>query len=371
MITEDARCIGCEDKMRVLIGMDGPGVFDVVAMDDLMSRGQLKGAFRCGSCKIYYCWDCSSGTKPCKKCRAQAWQERQYFPMSPQPPILIDDTGAAMLFGQGTSYVTRKQAGVPNDIDTHEFNLYQKERARASTGSVFWRLAVPAGVVGLLLWFVIVKLFGFGWLVVVAVGGAIVTAYALMMAYGVRDARNGILFSCPRCHNHIRATSQSPASAWMCLRCDFNHFKYWRARRLGPSKGVTDVGDVSHRREEASELFVRAKTLVEKGHIEEAMKLLDDAIRLYPNDANLHDQLGFCYFHASDYDRAIQESYRAVELDPNVPRFHTNLGYRLLKSGKPPDDGRRCARKALDIDPNFESARKLLQMADKLERSRK
>ncbi len=129
MITEDARCIVCGDKMRVLIGMGAPGVFDVDVTHNLMSRGQLKGAFRCGSCKIYYCYDCSSGNKPCKKCRAQTWQEREYFPMSPQPAILIDEIGAAMLFGGGTLYLTRKQAGLPSDIDTYEFNLYQKERA--------------------------------------------------------------------------------------------------------------------------------------------------------------------------------------------------------------------------------------------------
>lgn len=189
MIMEDAWCAVCDEEMKVIIGMGMPGYFEGHTVSALMRQGETKVTFQCEACKRYYCWDCRYAPKSCEVCRAGAWRnrDRYYFPLNPQPPILIDETRESMSFpfmGE-TLYLPRQIIGLPHDVDVSKFNLYQKQRARASAKGIFRRL----------------------W----ALGG-------------------GILILCPDCGWQIQVIRESPVSTWKCLYCDFDHFSYWRVR---------------------------------------------------------------------------------------------------------------------------------------------
>ena len=113
--------------------------------------------------------------------------------------------------------------------------------------------------------------------------------------------------------------------------------------------------------QQAMVLFQRAKECVESNNLDEAINLLREAIRLWPGNADLHDELALCYSRRGEHDSAIEESDRAIQLNPRVARFHTNLGARLLRRGHRDDLQRveECVRMALEINPNFSSARRL------------
>jgi Flp pilus assembly protein TadD len=159
-------------------------------------------------------------------------------------------------------------------------------------------------------------------------------------------------------------TAATPASAWQCGRCGFNHFKFWRARHIGPSIGVGDAADIALRNEEAANLMETALQLVGKGQLKEAAEVLHRAIKLRPNDADLRDELALCYSRLGDHGRALEESNRAISLDPRVPKYFTNCGLRYLRRGKDGDieQAEECAKKALEIHPNHASAQRLLGM---------
>lgn len=363
-VTEKARCVQCREPMRILVEIRVSGVFGIDMGKLYELTGQGKSALRCGACKRYYCWDCSDSTESCK-CGATSWQgPHEYYSEDPEPPLLFDKTGRANLFGMyggRTLYLTPGQAGLPNDIDIRELNLYQKERTRDTTKSAFWRLFAPTAAIGFALWLAIVKLFGPGfWPIVAAIVGSIISFRAITFITFYFIARSGVLYACPNGHS-IRVSSKSPSSAWQCVECGFNHFKYWRARRFGPGDAV--LGDGEARRQKAEELWFHGKKLLRQNHYQEAKDVIKEAIELWPDYPDLYDDLGLCYSRLGDHEHALQASDRAIQLNPTEPRLYTNRGARLLRRGDQGDiaKAKECATKALDIEPKFKSAHKLIR----------
>jgi len=77
VLTKKAKCADCKKKMVVIEGMGHTGVFTMNILMPLLSRGEVKGCFKCNRCGRYNCWDCSDGYKKCK-CGFTEWQERFY-----------------------------------------------------------------------------------------------------------------------------------------------------------------------------------------------------------------------------------------------------------------------------------------------------
>jgi Tfp pilus assembly protein PilF len=69
--------------------------------------------------------------------------------------------------------------------------------------------------------------------------------------------------------------------------------------------------------------------------------------------------LGTVYFRKGDLSRANDEFAEAVRLQPNSALAHYNLGLLLRQRGRN-DEAAREFRKALDLDPKFSPAREAL-----------
>lgn len=369
VLMEKVRCAECGTRMEVLEGIGAPGVFPVKAISELLSKGG-KEYFRCRACERAYCWSCSDAEKTCT-CGEHTWQERFYFPLDPDPPFLIDETGEANLPWERTLHFTPQQAGLPTDIAPRELNRYLRERVRKESRKIWGILDLFACGFGVLLWLTLAKFFvPILWRVVVTVCGTLVAILTIGRMYALLvDVDRGFLIFCPHCRTKIIITSTSPSSAWLCNQCGFNHFKFWRARKIGPSEQISDVGDVATRNRKANELAKRAVQLKHRNRFQEAKRLLEEAIALWPNEPSLYDELSACLSRLGDLDAALQASSHAIELDPNVPRFYTNRGMRLLRAGRL-EKAVECAQKALNLDPDFKSAHKLLQMVEAAERDR-
>jgi tetratricopeptide (TPR) repeat protein len=97
-----------------------------------------------------------------------------------------------------------------------------------------------------------------------------------------------------------------------------------------------------------------------KGDYDWAIADLDKAIELDPKNAIAYDARGSAYGYNGDYDRAIFDLDKAIELNPNFANTYRNRGNAYEHKG---DHDRAIAdyRKALELDPNLAPAKEGLK----------
>jgi tetratricopeptide (TPR) repeat protein len=66
--------------------------------------------------------------------------------------------------------------------------------------------------------------------------------------------------------------------------------------------------------------------LYNAGLYEQAVKVLDDGLRSNPDNADMEDERGRCFYQLGDYGQAIASLERAVALDPSRSESHDWLG---------------------------------------------
>src|ERR1700749_2744938 len=87
----------------------------------------------------------------------------------------------------------------------------------------------------------------------------------------------------------------------------------------------------------ASALLNQAFTLFKAGRLQEAERAYSTLVVQQPRLAVAHNHLGLIAKALGQADRAVTLLQRAVELDPNDPSGHTNLGNLLIKLGRAAD----------------------------------
>ncbi len=102
----------------------------------------------------------------------------------------------------------------------------------------------------------------------------------------------------------------------------------------------------------------RAKKLFEAGQFAEAEAEVREAIRLAPNWAALHDNLGTICSEQSKFQEALIHYVDALRIDPESPTVTYNLGYFLLQSGL--DIAQLFLEKTLEREPLYPDARRAL-----------
>lgn len=76
-------------------------------------------------------------------------------------------------------------------------------------------------------------------------------------------------------------------------------------------------------------------TWVDKGlHLDRALKMIQKAVDLRPNDGYFVDSLGWVYYRLGDMDKAVSELERAVELRPEDPIINDHLGDAYWQVGR-------------------------------------
>lgn len=69
-----------------------------------------------------------------------------------------------------------------------------------------------------------------------------------------------------------------------------------------------------------------AAALLKAGRMDDAIKTLNANIASHPNNANAYGTLCKAYQLMGDYDRAIQNCQKAINIDPNISEYHLWLG---------------------------------------------
>ena len=98
-----------------------------------------------------------------------------------------------------------------------------------------------------------------------------------------------------------------------------------------------------------------AYILKSQGKTEEAIKAVEEAIALYPNDVNLILTQADIYFKLKDMEKYGELIQRAIEIDPNNPQLFFNLGVISFEQGKI-DEARRNYEKAIEIKEDYGDA---------------
>jgi tetratricopeptide (TPR) repeat protein len=71
------------------------------------------------------------------------------------------------------------------------------------------------------------------------------------------------------------------------------------------------------------------------GNLDQAIKLYKQAIVLDPLRANSYSAMGYLLYVAGRYDEAQDALQKALDLNPQAPLVHLNLGKILLAEGRP------------------------------------
>jgi len=125
-----------------------------------------------------------------------------------------------------------------------------------------------------------------------------------------------------------------------------------KQRSTGLDADDPDVIDVSQMKEnlpkKAVQDYEKAVEEKQKGRLESAVKLLEDAIRVAPNFFHAHNNLGSLYLSSKRYDEAETEFKRSHELSPKSERPLTNLGRLYIEEATLKKDGDEAAGKLLD-----------------------
>ena len=94
-------------------------------------------------------------------------------------------------------------------------------------------------------------------------------------------------------------------------------------------------------------------TLSYAGHVDEAIVYLKQARRLNPFPAWYHYyHLGRCYIQKGQYENALAENKKALQLAPNNYGVHNVLAATYALLGRE-EEARASAEKGLEFNPNF------------------
>jgi len=99
----------------------------------------------------------------------------------------------------------------------------------------------------------------------------------------------------------------------------------------------------------------------QRGLITEALKAMNVALEIDPNDAESLCNLGVIYKQLGDLDLAVEKYQNAIEIKPNFAVAHSNLANMLRELGKL-NDAEESAQKALLIEPENADALNILGM---------
>ena len=131
--------------------------------------------------------------------------------------------------------------------------------------------------------------------------------------------------------------------------------------RALPARTGTGVVSVQQLRvpNKAMHAFIEAQKFSESGSTEQAIQQLRVAIKLYPNFADAHTNLGAHYVREGKYLEGLAEFRLAATLKPDSALVHTNLAYAFLGLQRG-DEAENELRLALAADPKYARAHYLL-----------
>jgi tetratricopeptide (TPR) repeat protein len=99
-------------------------------------------------------------------------------------------------------------------------------------------------------------------------------------------------------------------------------------------------------------------------HLDQALKMIERAVELRPNDGYIVDSLGWAHFQLGEYPQATQYLERAIELLPEDPTINDHLGDAYWRSGRL-SEARYQWQRALQFQPEADEVKTIDAKLDK------
>ena len=125
-----------------------------------------------------------------------------------------------------------------------------------------------------------------------------------------------------------------------------------------PGTGIVSVRQLQVPKK-AAQAFLKAQKFSASGDAAKAMEQLQEAVKLYPDFADAHGNLGVQYIRTGNYHEALAQFRLAVALRPDSAVLRTNLAYTLAAL-QLAGDAEAELQRALALDPKYGKAHYLL-----------
>ena len=106
---------------------------------------------------------------------------------------------------------------------------------------------------------------------------------------------------------------------------------------------------------EAWEWADKGTSLAKTGLLEEAIPCYQQALRINPNYAEAHQNLGLAYYYLNRLEESVEEYKQALRIDPNYAKAHDSLGQTYYFLNRLEESVEEY-KQALRIDPNYAEA---------------
>jgi len=131
---------------------------------------------------------------------------------------------------------------------------------------------------------------------------------------------------------HVRCPGLEEAAHFISLRVGDN-LELQETGGTTPSQGERSPAEVAETRSQLQQLVLEAVQLRAKGQLDEAVEKIRQALKLDPENSDLHRELGITFLLSKEWKRARIEMIEALRHDPTDADAHNGLGYSLEKLG--------------------------------------
>jgi hypothetical protein len=101
--------------------------------------------------------------------------------------------------------------------------------------------------------------------------------------------------------------------------------------------------------------FARSEKAYNEGRVEDSIRHLDTAIRIHPNYAEAHNNLGARHMRMNNFAEAARAFHRATEIDPGMGLAQANLALAFVSLNQGAE-AEAAARRALQLAPSSAQA---------------
>jgi tetratricopeptide (TPR) repeat protein len=171
---------------------------------------------------------------------------------------------------------------------------------------------------------------------------------------GTTDAKGNLLIPDvePGDHYvHVDCPGETEAAYFISLRPNQNAQIQATKEGAQAASIATEPSGVVGNKIELRRLVQQAVQLRVRGRLDEAVAALRRAIRLDPENSDLHRELGITFLLAKEWKRARVEMIEALRHDQTDADAHNGLGYALEKLGDL-DNALKEYRAATNLDPS-------------------
>ncbi len=155
-------------------------------------------------------------------------------------------------------------------------------------------------------------------------------------------------------HPYIEARHDAPPSVVTAL-CT----SYLETARAPEAKRLLR-DEVKRRPDNATGWMLLARACVMMDDWMTARRCADQLERLLPHSSHTHLLRGFVCWRQDDLQAAVESLQRALAIDPDDALAHCLIGQVLEDTGRPPPTAKAHYERALQIDPRFAWARRLM-----------